>query len=74
MNYTDEYIVLAKKIKKEGTTQAGALGNSVADQSAEYVTVLVLGSNSVGVNGYQPAMEKLANIADACKVDTESKK
>lgn len=74
MNYTDEYIVLAKKIKKEGTTQAGALGNSVADQSAEYVTVLILGSNSVGINGYKPAMEKLANIADACKVDTENKK
>jgi hypothetical protein len=73
MNYTDEYIVLAKKIRKEGTMQAGALGNMISNQSAEYVTYLILGSKSSGIDGYEPAMKELDNIAKACKVEMEKK-
>lgn len=73
MNYTDEYIVLGKKIHKEGTTQAGALGNTVGNDSAEYVTILMLGSNHHGTEGYKPAMTQLKNIADACKVEAEKR-
>ena len=73
MNYTDEYIVLGKKIHKEGTTQAGALGNTVGNDSAEYVTILMLGSSNHGTEGYKPAMTQLKNIADACKVEAEKR-
>lgn len=71
MMYTDDYIVLAKKIRKEGTTQAGALGNQVANQSAEYNSFLVLGSNSSGYEGYEPTMAELDKIAGACKIEME---
>lgn len=73
MNYTDEYIVLAKKIRKEGTTQAGALGNEIPNQSADYMTILLLGSKSTGIEGYKPTSEKLENIAKACNVESERK-
>lgn len=73
MNYTDEYIVLAKKIRKEGTAQAGALGNELPNQSADYMTVLLLGSKSTGIDGYKPTSEKLENIAKACNVEQEKK-
>ncbi len=73
MNYTDEYVVLAKKIRKEGTSQAGALGNTVSTQSPDYMTVLILGSKSNGIDGYKPASEKLEKMAKACKVEMEKR-
>lgn len=73
MNYTDEYIVLGKKIRKEGTMQTGALGNLTSNQSAEYVTYLILGSKSHGVDNYEPTLKELDNIAKACKVELEKK-
>lgn len=74
MVYTDEYVVLAKKIRKEGSTQAGALGNTIATQSTEYITVLLLGSNVSGIDGYKSASTSLENIASACKVEMEKAK
>ena len=73
MNYTDEYVVLSKKFKLEGTTQAGALGNVVTNQSSDYMTVLVLGSRAAGIDGYKPAMDKLERVAEACKVEQRKK-
>jgi hypothetical protein len=73
MNYTDEYVVLSKKIQKEGTMQAGALGNMISNQSADYMTVLILGSRNPGAEGYKAASDKLDNIANACKVETRKK-
>lgn len=67
--YTDEYVVLGKKIQKKGTTQAGVLGNSVSDQSAEYVTLLTLGSKSNGSENFGSTMDKLENIAKACQAE-----
>jgi len=74
MYYTDEYIILTKKIIKQGTAQAGALGNQVSTQSPEYVTVLIMGSCSKDTEGYKPAMTALDNIAKACKVEMEKNK
>jgi hypothetical protein len=71
MHYTDEYVVISKHIRKEGTTEVGALGNQVGNQSAEYMTTLVLGSNSKGDEGYGQATKVLNNIAEACKVELE---
>lgn len=71
MYYTDEYVVLGKKIQKRGTTQAGVLGNNVSNQSSEYVTMLTLGSRSSGTEAFNRTMEKLENIAKACKTEME---
>ena len=71
MHYTDEYVVISKHIRKEGTTEVGALGNQVGNQSAEYMTTLVLGSNAKGNDGYDQATKVLNNIAEACKVELE---
>ena len=74
MYYTDSFIVLAKKIVKNNKISSGALGNLTYSANDEYACVLVLGSNSVDVEGYKPAMTALNNIADACKVEMEKKK
>ena len=71
MFYTDEYVVLTKKILKEGSRSAGALGNMVSTQTDEYVCVLVLGSCSKDVDGYKPTMQALDDIASACKVEMD---
>ena len=71
MVYTDEYIVLGKKIQKRGTTQAGVLGNNISDQSAEYVTLVTLGSKNSGTEGFSPTMDKLEKISKACQAELE---
>lgn len=73
MYYTDEYIVLGKKIRKEGAMQTGALGNLTSNQSADYVTYVILGSKSHEADNYEPTMKELENIATACKVELEKK-
>jgi len=73
MYYTDSYIVLTKKIIKDNTISAGALGNAVASQNDEYACVLILGSCSDDVDGYKPAMTELNNIAEACKVEMDKR-
>ena len=63
----------AKKIRKEGAMQTGALGNLTSNQSADYVTYVILGSKSHEADNYDPTMKELENIANACKVELEKK-
>ena len=73
MFYTDTYIVLTKKIIKDSTISAGALGNAMSSQNDEYACVLVLGSCSDDIEGYKPTTIALNNIADACKVEMDKR-
>ena len=74
MYYTDEYIVVAKRIKKDSTVSSGALGSAHFNQQPDHLTILTLVSNSEGIDGYDPTMKKLDEIAKACKVEADKMK
>lgn len=74
MYYTDEYIVIAKRIKKETKVSAGTLGSAHMVQNPDHMTVLTLVSNHDGTMGYDTTMKKLDEIASACKVEAEKAK
>lgn len=74
MYYTDEYIVIAKRIKKDTTVSAGALGSSHFNQQPDHLTILTLISNHEGIQGYDPTMQKLDEIAKACKIEADKLK
>ena len=71
MYYTDEYIVVSKRIKKDTKVSGGALGSTHFTQQPDHLTILTLVSNSEGINGYDPTMKKLDEIAKACKVESD---
>ena len=73
MQYTDTYIVASKKLVRNSTNTEGVLGVPSSSENTDYVTVLVLISNSMDESGYKPTMEALDNIAKACKVEQEKK-
>ena len=74
MYYTDEYIVIAKRIKKDTSVSAGALGSTHFSQQPDHLTILTLISNHDGVQGYEPTMTKLDEIAKACKIEADKMK
>lgn len=74
MYYTDEYIVVAKRIKKDTNGSSGALGASHATQQPDHITVLTLMSNRENTDGYQETMKKLDEIANACKIESDKVK
>lgn len=71
MQYTDTYIVASKKLVRNSTSSDGVLGVPNSSENADYVTVLVLISNSLDSSGYKPTMTALDDIAKACKVEQE---
>ena len=74
MYYTDEYIVISKRIKKDTKVSAGSLGSSHFNQQPDHMTILTLISNRENTDGYDPTMKKLDEIAKACKIEADKMK